>query len=175
MHELRAPVRLRHELEEITSHLMHSTQRPKKPGRGRRRALSRPGATSNEGDGLPPRGPPEMDAKWQVDVDDRVGAGHASIDHRPRPEPIDDPRILGGPAVEDVGDLIERSAPPARQPLDLIDLVNRDREMTAQSTGQGRLASASVSDDRDTAHVLIVTWKRERGPPSSRGQRTSLG
>src|SRR4029077_7012011 len=58
--------------------------------------------------------------------------------------------------------------------LHLVHLVHRNVERFAKSARERGLATASISDDRDASHETIVTRKRERGPPSSRGRRTSL-
>ena len=46
--------------------------------------------------------------------------------------------------------------------------------MVTEGARKSGLAAASVADHRDTPHKTIVTRKRERGPPPSRGRRTSL-
>jgi hypothetical protein len=174
MHELCGAATLRDELEEIWPHPVHPTQGAKKKERWRRSALSRPRAPPHERDDLSFRGPPEMRAERKIDVHDRVRTSHPSIDHRPGSEPVDDPRVARCPAFEDGCDLVERGSSPAGQPLHLVDLVNRNAEMSAERARKGGLAAASIADDRDASHQTIVTRKRERGPPPSRGRRTSL-
>src|SRR2546426_711636 len=166
MHQLCGAPALRDELEEIGSHRVHATQGAKEKQRGWRRALPCPRAAPNEREDLSPRGPPEMSAERKVDVHDRVRTAHPPIDHRPWTEAIDDPGVFRRPSLQRVSHLVERCAPPAGKPLDLIDLVHGNVEVPPEGACEARLASASVADDRDASHHTIVTRKRERGPPT---------
>src|SRR6266480_7018434 len=106
-----------------------------------------------------------MCSQWKVDVHDRVRSSHPPIDHRPRTESIDDPRVIGRPRFQRASDLVKRRAPPPRQPLDLVDLMHRNAQMKPKGARKGGLPPAAVSDKSDAPHRTIVTRKRERGPP----------
>src|SRR5439155_19995299 len=173
MHELCVASALRDELEEIEPHRVDAAQGAKQQKRRGRRALTSPCAALDERGDLSLRRPPEVSAKWKVDVDDRVGSGHAPIDHRPRSEAVDDPRFLRSPGLERVCDLVERCTPPPGKPLDLVNLMHRNLQVASKDAREGGLAPASVADDRDPPRETIVTRKRERGPPPSRERRTS--
>src|SRR6266850_2324948 len=174
MHELALAPALRDEVEKIGAHRVHAAKGAQEKERRRCGALSGPCPPLDERDDLSFRRPPEMSAERKIDVDDRVRPTHPPVDHWPRPEPVDDPRIVGRPAFQNGCDLVERRTPPTGKPLHLVNLVHRNAEMFAEHARQGGLPATAVSDERDASHETIVTRKRERGPPPSRGRRTSL-
>ena len=96
-----------------------------------------------------------MHRKREIDEYDGVGESQAALDDVVTAEPVDNPAFTRGNLIEHRVTLLPGGVLPARLKLNTVDMDQREVERPRNTTRQGCLPTAAITDERYPLHRLI--------------------